>query len=68
MKKEFKLPYGKGYEVLTLGEEHLAGVLTSGIQGYRPTAEGGEPAAMAAAMGFDPMEEKMFITFAAVGW
>ena len=40
MEKEFKLPYGKGHKVLTIGEEHLAGVLTSGIQGCKPSAEG----------------------------
>ena len=40
MEREFRLPYGKGHEVLTLGAEHLAGVLASGIQGYGPSADG----------------------------
>lgn len=40
MTHEFKLPYGRGFQTLTLDEVHLAGVLRSKIADYVPPKRG----------------------------
>jgi len=55
--KTFNLPYGKEYLSVTIPENRLCGVLTSGLHDYRPEADGAEliRRALAAPIGSAPL-------------